>query len=148
MNQLFILRLDDQRYALRLQDVERVVPMVEITALPEAPGGVLGLINAQGRVLSVIDLRGWLNLPTRQVDLEDILVIVRTAGGMVALAVDGVEGVSDWPERTSVSGEEIAPPPVHLEGVVKLADGLVLICDLDRLLSMAAVPASGAAQGS
>ncbi|OGU10061.1 MAG: hypothetical protein A2075_12300 [Geobacteraceae bacterium GWC2_58_44] len=135
MNRLFTVRLDHQRYALRLQDVERVVRMVEITALPEAPSAVLGLINVQGRVLSVIDLRGCFNLPPREIDPEDVLVIVHTAGGMVALAADAVEGVSEWPEQATVPGEEILPAPVHLEGVVKLADGLVLICDLDRLLA-------------
>lgn len=146
MNQLFIVRLDEQRYALRLQDVERVVSMVEITALPEAPAAVLGLINAQGRILTVIDLRSCLNLPAREVDLDDVLVIVRTAAGMVALAVDGVEGVSPFPEQATVSGQEIVPAPVHLEGVVKFASGLVLICDLDQLVAAGSV-AGGAPQG-
>ena len=134
MNQLFTLRLDGQRSALRLQDVERVLRMVEITALPEAPSAVLGLINVQGRVLSVIDLRGCFNLPSREVDPDDVLVIVRTAGGNVALAADGVDGVGEWPEQATVLKEEILPVPQHLEGVVKLADGLVLICDLDEII--------------
>jgi purine-binding chemotaxis protein CheW len=135
MNQLFTLRLDGHRYALRLQDVERVVRMVEITALPEAPSAVLGLINVQGRVLSVIDLRACFNLPSREVDPEDVLVIVRTAGGEVALAADGVDGVSEWPEQSTVRTEKILPAPLHLEGVVKLPNGLVLICDLDQIIA-------------
>lgn len=134
MDRLFTLRLDQQRYALKLRDVERVLRMVEITALPEAPSAVLGLINVQGRVLSVIDLRRCLDLPPREVEPEDVLVIVRTAAGMVALAADAVEGVTERPEQATVSAQEIVPAPADLEGVVKLPDGLVLICDLDRLL--------------
>ena len=143
MNQLFTIRLDQQRFALRLQDVERVVRMVEITALPEAPSGVLGLINLQGRVLSVIDLRGYFHLPPREIEPEDVLVIVRTAGGMVALAADGVEVVGQWPEQTAVAAEESAPVPAHPEGVVKLPDGLMLICDLDRVLAGGKAPGFG-----
>jgi len=144
VNQLFTLRLDGHRYALRLQDVERVVRMVEITALPEAPSAVLGLINVQGRVLSVIDLRGCFNLPPREVDPEDVLVIVHTAAGEVALAADGVEGVSEWPEQATVFKEEILPAPQHLEGVVKLPNGLVLICDLDQIIAGRQTQDSGA----
>ena len=139
MDRLFTLRLDQQRYALKLRDVERVLRMVEITALPEAPSAVLGLINVQGRVLSVIDLRRCLDLPPREVEPEDVLVIVRTTAGMVALAADAVEGVTERPEQATVVAQEIVPAPADLEGVVKLPDGLVLICDLDRLLEMGMV---------
>ena len=148
MNQLFTLRLDQHRYALRLQDVERVVRMVEITALPEAPSAVLGLINVQGRVMSVIDLRACFGLAPREPDPDDVLVIVRAAGGMVAIAADGIEGVSEWPEQSTVQGGEIVPAPANLEGVVKLPGGLVLICDLDRLLARPEVSGAAAHPGS
>ena len=142
MTQLLVVRLDGQRYALRLQDVERVLRMVEITALPASPAAILGLINVQGRVLSVVDLRAWLHLPAREATPEDVLVIVGTAAGRVALATDGVEGVSDWPEQASILAEQIYPAPAQLEAVLKLSDGLLLICDLDRLLALgqAAIP--------
>jgi len=135
LHQLFVVRLDDHRYALPLQDVERVLRMVEITTLPEAPPTVLGVVNVQGRVLSVIDLRSCFHLPPREVIPEDILVIVHAAGGMVALAVDAVEGVSADAESTMVAAGEIVPEPAYLEGVAKLADDLVLICDLEQLLA-------------
>jgi len=140
VNQLVIVRLDEQRYALPLQEVERVVRMVEISEVPEAPAAILGLINVQGEVLSVFDLRGCLGLPVREISPEDVLVIVRTAGGKVALAADGVEVMGDWPRQTTVSREKIHSPPSYLEGVVKLAEGLLFICDLDRLLAIGAAP--------
>jgi purine-binding chemotaxis protein CheW len=145
VEQLFVMRLDQQRYALRLQDVVRVVRMVEIAGLPEATPPVVGLINVQGQVLSVVDLRACLHLPEREAALDDVLIIVRTAKGMVALAADGVEGVYAWPEEATVAGAEIHPPPLHLEGVVKQSDGLVFICDLDRLI--AAGPRQGCGGG-
>jgi purine-binding chemotaxis protein CheW len=148
LHQLFVVRLDDHRYALPLQDVERVLRMVEITALPEAPPTVLGVVNVQGRVLSVIDLRSCFHLPPREVIPEDILVIVHAAGGMVALAVDAVEGVSADAESTMVTAGEIVPEPAYLEGVAKLADDLVLICDLEQLLASDRQTASGAGHAS
>ena len=49
--------LNDQRYALRLAVVERVVQVVEFTPLPKAPEIVLGIINFEGRVVPVVDVR-------------------------------------------------------------------------------------------
>jgi len=142
VRQLFVLRMDQQRYALRLRDVDRVLRMVEITALPEPPPGVLGVINVQGRVLSVIDLRRALHLPAREVDPEDVLILVHSDGAVVALAADGVEGVSDWPEEGVVPVQEIQPPPPYVEGVAKLDAGLVPIFDLDRLLKLTTPPST------
>ena len=61
-----VFTLDRQRYALPLSVVERVVRMIEITPVPHTPDIVLGVINAQGRVIPVVDIRRRFRLPTRQ----------------------------------------------------------------------------------
>lgn len=134
MHQLLVLRLYDRRFALRLRDVERVLRMVEITALPDAPPKLLGVINLQGRVVSVIDLRRCCGLPPIEVEPEQVLVLVRRRDGKVALAADGVEGAVGWEEEVVIPAEEIQPPPLSLEGVAKLGGTLVPVLDLDRLL--------------
>ena len=134
MHQLLVLRLYDRRFALRLADVERVLRMVEITPLPGAPSTVLGVINIQGEVTSVIDLRRCCFLPPTEVGPEQVLVLVRRDGGRVALAADWVEVTVGWQEEGVVPAEEIKPAPPTLEGMAKLADGLVPVLDLDRLL--------------
>ena len=79
MDRLVVFTLDDQRYGLPLSAVERVVPMVDITPLPKAPDIVLGVVDVQGRVIPVVNLRRRLRLPERDIALTDQLVIARTA---------------------------------------------------------------------
>jgi len=133
--------LDKQRFALHLSVVERVVPVAEMTPLPDAPEVVRGVINIQGRVLPVFDVRRRLGLPSRPVRLSDHMILARTARRSVALWVDGVRGVVE-PGGEPGSAENITPaegvlPGLEtIEGVVKLEDGLVLIHDLARFLSL------------
>jgi purine-binding chemotaxis protein CheW len=131
-----LFSLDDQRYGLPLHAVDRVVHMVKVTALPRAPMIVLGVINVQGRVLPVLDLRRRLRRPARDVALTDQLIIARTASRSVALAVDAVTGVFEYCARQAVAAHDIVPGVAYTEGVVKLEDGLVLIHDLDSFLSL------------
>lgn len=145
MNQLFVVRLDEQRVALRLREVERVVRMVAITALPRAPEAVLGLIDVQGRGLPVISLRGCLGLPEREVEPEDVLIIVRTEQGTAALSADGVEGVCEAWEPGG--GRATLPAHGYLQGMVKLAGGLIPVCDLDRIVARIAEPVPGWGEG-
>jgi len=135
-NRVVVFVLGDQRYGLPLAAVERVVRMVGVTPLPQAPEIVLGVVNVQGRVIPVLNLRRRFRLPERDFALTDQLVIARTAGRPVALAADAVAGVLEYSTQQAVGACDIVPGIEYVEGVVKLADGLVLIHDLDKFLSL------------
>ena len=91
--------LDDQRYALHLGVVERVIPAVEITPLPKAPEIVLGLINIRGKIIPTLNIRRRLQLPERETELNDHFIIANTSKRTVALPAESVGGViqiSEW----------------------------------------------------
>ena len=133
---LVVFTLDDCRYGLPLELVERVVRIVEITPLPKAPDIVLGVVNVQGRVIAVADLRKRFRLNEREPLLSDQLIIARTPRRPVALVVDAVSAVAEYAEGQAAAAQAIVPGTDYIAGVVKLADGMVLIQDLGRLLSL------------
>jgi len=131
-----LFRLDGQRCALALSAVERVVRAVEITPLPKAPEIVLGVINAQGQVIPVVDARRRFRLPAREPNPDDRFIIARTARRRVVLAADAVDGVRKLADHEMVRAEQALPFASYLQGVAKMEDGLALIYDLDRFLSL------------
>ena len=135
-NEFVVFTLDDQRYALYLHAVTRVVRTVEITPLPKAPEIVRGVVNVQGQVIPVVDIRKRFRLPERETELSDQLIIASTASRSVALVVNAVEGVIELSNQKLTPPEEILPGTEYIEGVIKLEDGLVLIHDLDKFLSL------------
>lgn len=145
MGQVVVFTLDDRRYGLPLPAVERVLRMVDVTPLPKAPQIVLGVVNVQGRVIPVVDMRRRFRLPARDFALTDQLVIARTARRPVALAADAVTGVLEYSAQEAAGAPDIVPGIEYVEGVVKLPDGLVLIHDLDRFLSLEEEAALGQA---
>lgn len=135
-DQYVVFILDAQRYALHLAAVDRVVRMVHITLLSKAPDIVLGIVNMQGRVIPAINVRRRFHLPERKTALTDQLVIAHTARRAVALAVDTVTDVVECSGQDLIAAESILPAIEYLGGVVKLADGLILVHDLDTFLSL------------
>lgn len=133
---LLVFTLDEPRYALPLTAVERVARAVEVTPLPQAPRIVLGVINAQGRVIPVVDVRRRFGLPAREMRRDDRLIIARTLRRLVALVADEVTGIREIPAQELVSAKEDLPFAGCLRGVAKLEDGLVLISDLEAFLSL------------
>lgn len=134
--QLVVFSLDDSRYALPLEAVERVVRVVDITALPKAPEIILGVVNVQGRVIAVANVRKRFRLSEREPALSDQLVIARTPRRPVALIVDEVMGVLEYSQSEATPAQRIVPGIDYAAGVVKLSDGMVLIHDLGRFLSL------------
>lgn len=131
-----VFLLEESRYGLPLERVERVVRAVEITPLPRAPAVVLGVINAQGSVIPAVDPRRRFGLAPAEVSPEHQMVIARSVRRTVALLVDTVSGVAEYLASELVPPESIVPGTGHLAGVLKTDDGLILIQDLDRFLSL------------
>jgi purine-binding chemotaxis protein CheW len=133
---LVVFRLDEHRFALPLPAVERIVRSVAVTALPSVPALVLGAIDVQGRIVPVYDVRRGFRLPPRETRLTDQLVIARTTFRPVAFIVDQAEGVVERPASAIVSAAHLSSGLAHIRGVVRLADALAVIHDLDQFLSI------------
>jgi purine-binding chemotaxis protein CheW len=136
LHQLVVFTLDDRRYAVSLSIVERIVRLVEITPVPGAPEIVFGVINVEGCITPVVDIRKRFRLPARELALNDQLIIARTRKRKVALAVNTVTEVVALPTEEVVMGETILAHLDYVTGIVKRPDGLVLIPDLDMFLSL------------
>ncbi|MGR9045041.1 MAG: chemotaxis protein CheW [Gammaproteobacteria bacterium] len=136
VDQYLIFVLDGRRYALPLSAVDQVARRVEITALIKAPPIIAGVINVQGRVVPVFDIRLRFGLAERRALLTDRLIIAHTARWTVALVVDDVLDLAVCSEWNLVEADRILPQLAYVEGVVKHNDGLILIHDLERFLSL------------
>ena len=131
---MLIFTLDDQRYALRLATVERVIRAAAITPLPKAPEIALGVLDLHGQVIPVINLLLRFGLPQRETLASDQFVIARANRLTVALVVDGAESVLEGGAEAVIAPDDILAGTGFLEGVTRTEDGLVLIHDLASLL--------------
>jgi purine-binding chemotaxis protein CheW len=133
---LVLFLIEEQRYALSVAAVQRVLPMVAVSPLPHAPPITLGVINLRGAVVPVLDIRRRFGRPAHDYGLGGHLLVARTPRHTVALPVDAVLGVRE------VTAAEVTPPAAllpgigYVSGVVALADGVLYLHDLDEFLSL------------
>lgn len=136
MDQIVVFTLDELKYALPLASVIRVIHAVEIRNLPKAPAIVAGIINVNGQIIPVINVRQRFGLTSREIELDDQLVMVDTGKRQVALWVDTVGGVQSIQPQQYVSTTETLPYAQFISGVVKVEDDLILIYDLEQFLNL------------
>ena len=127
-----LFSVDEQTYALQIWEVERIVRAVEIRPLPESPPHVRGVVNIQGRVLPVIDLRARFGRPSRDVRLDDHFIVAKTSSFSVILPVDAALGSLD------ISGGSLPPEDVAkarcLRKVLTLASDMIYALDLEQVV--------------
>lgn len=134
---ILAFKLSGHDYAIPLADVERLWRMVALTPLPKAPPIVEGVINVQGRVVPVLDIRTRFRLPAKPTQPSDYLVVARAGTRRVALRVDRVVDVM------AIDGDDVedaaasVPQSEYVAGIAKMPDGLLLIHDLVAFLSEA-----------
>jgi purine-binding chemotaxis protein CheW len=133
--QIVIFTLDGLSYALPLQSVLRVIHAVEITFLPDAPEIISGVINVQGRIIPVIDIRKRFGLAEREIEPEDRMIIADTGKRQVVLIADTVPGFIELSARQIDLTSDFLQFGGNLKGIAKMEDGLILIYDLEKFLS-------------
>jgi len=91
---VLVFQVAGECYAFETTHIERVYPLLPITAIPGVPDFVVGIIAAEGGLLSVIDLRSLLDLPLLRLAEPKAIVVLRGASmefGVLAEEIIGVE---------------------------------------------------------
>lgn len=142
---LLIFRIGSQLYGLSIANVVRIIELVTIIKLPNAPRGVKGIINFHGRPVPVIDMRHLLSLPPEPYTLRTPLILAHMtfdAGQIVALVVDTVENVTEVKHEDVDIYDDIVPTGLanghtidvtYLTGVTRIEQDLVLVLDVDTI---------------
>jgi len=137
LNQLISFEVGEEEYGLEILRVKEVIRLREITRLPRAPSFVKGIINLRGDVIPLIDLRDRFGLEHRQYGAMTRVIVVDVEGRLVGMVVDAASQVVRIPD------DQIDPPPPnvgglsaeYIKGVGKLDDRLVILLNIDRILS-------------
>lgn len=138
IRQLVVFNLAGEAFGLPIERVESIIKTQSITVVPHARPYVVGVTNLRGTVLPVIDLRRRFNYPKGESDDQQRIVVVSYREEKIGLRVDAVSQV------LSIAADAIEPPPPlvtaaintsYIIGIAKVEDKLVILLDLDKVLS-------------
>jgi len=135
-DQIVEFTLDELNYAIHLNSVVRVIHAVEIRFLPEAPEIISGIINVHGRIIPVINIRKRFGLEAKEINPDNRIIIADTGKRQIALLADTVTGMRYLSPGQVAIARKTLPFAEHLSGVAKVDEGLILIYDLEKFLSL------------
>lgn len=133
-------RVGRETYGVPITSLHEIVRVPEITAVPDAPDYMEGVINLRGKIVSVIDLRKRFGQPTPELHRQNRILVVEHKGRLSGMIVDGASEVLKIPQR------DIEPAPAIIEesgldcvtGLGKCNGRLIILLDINKLLESGA----------
>jgi len=117
--------------------VQEIIRTPAITRLPRAPEFVEGIIDLRGKVIPVVDLRRRFGLEHGELGRAGRVVVVDVEGQIIGIMVDAVSEVLRVPTGAVEPPSSVVTTleSSYLRGIAKLDGRLIILLDLDRLLS-------------
>ncbi len=132
--------LGAEEYGLEILKVREIIGYIDVTAVPQTPHHVRGVINLRGQVIPVVDLRAKFGMETAEVTEQSCIIVVEIVRGSqecsMGIVVDRVQEVLD------IAGESIEETPQFgaavdtkfILGMGKIGDSVKILLDIDQVL--------------
>jgi len=145
-----------ETYGIPITALHEIVRVPEITAVPDAPEHIEGVINLRGKIVAVVDLRKRFGKPASGLDRHRRILVVEHRGRLAGMIVDSASEVLKIPE----SEIETAPAMMQeggldcVTGLGKYQGRLIILLDVNKVLTarelgneLASTEAAAAASG-
>jgi purine-binding chemotaxis protein CheW len=129
-------KLGGEEYGVEILKVREINGLMDITAVPQMPTYMKGVINLRGKIIPVVDLRLKFGLPEAE-RTDQTCIIVVDVGRDVGIIVDTVSEVLD------ITDDQVEPPPAmsaavntsFILGMGKVDESVKILLDIDHVVS-------------
>ena len=136
-----VFHLGREEFGIQVLKVREIMGIQDITAVPQTPAFVKGVINLRGKVIPVIDLRLKFGLPALEYSQRTCIIVAQVRGEtgqlLIGVVVDGVAEVLNLAdadiEDTPAFGQEAATS--YLLGMAKIKGKVKILLDIEQVLS-------------
>ena len=129
-------QLAGQDYAFRIEQIQEIVILEQVTRTPQVPAYVEGVSNLRGSIIPIINLRKLFGLEPKPVDGETRTIVVNVGARTMGCMVDMVSQVMRIPEENMRPAPETvtANGAQYIFGFARHNERLVILLDIDELL--------------
>jgi purine-binding chemotaxis protein CheW len=135
--EVLVFVLGAEEYGVDILKVQEIRGYEKVTPLPRAPAYLKGVVNLRGTIVPVIDLRIKFGMADPRYDSFTVVVILRLAGRVIGVVVDGVSDVVQLGEKDVKAAPHLGSvvDATFLAGLATKDDRMILLLDIEKLLS-------------
>jgi purine-binding chemotaxis protein CheW len=133
---LAVVELEGEFFALEFDYIREFFQALRVTPVPCCPPHVIGNVNLRGDILTVIDVRGALNMPVKPAGTAGKVVVVQLEDAVFGVLVD------EWHDVVNLAVSEILSVPGGIQaegyskGTARFQDTMMSVLDVPKLMAL------------
>jgi purine-binding chemotaxis protein CheW len=136
-NKYLFFRIAKESYGIGIKHIIEIIELQTISAVPDMPNYVKGVINLRGKVIPIIDCRLRFGMEEREYDDRNCIVVTEIDRVLIGFIVDTVEEVVEIPEKM------VEPPPrfktasgqnAYISGLGKIGEAVKILLDVEKIV--------------
>ena len=129
--------IEEESYWAALHAVSKVIRCVQLINYPGDNDNLVGLVNINGQIVPVVNIRKLLGLSSRDMELNDRIIVLESGLYRIAFMADRIETVIHLPVDKKYEAEQIFPGTEHyIQSIGRFNDKPIKICNVDALLTI------------
>ena len=128
----------NEYFGLKIEYVNEIIVIQEITQIPESEDYIKGLINLRGKIIPVIDVRIRFKQEPIEYNDRTCIVVINVKDTVVGLIVEQIAEVVEIAESdvldTPTLGHEDKQQNQYVYGIGKVGENVKLLLDPDKLI--------------
>ena len=131
LDALLVFRVGEQWFGIDVDLVHEVLPLIELSGIPAAVPGVVGLITVRDVVMPLLDLRVRLGMDAPLLRMDNVILSLRLPSGALGLLVDDADRVETvYQDEITLEEMDLS---AYLSGVVRRAETLIYVLNADTI---------------
>lgn len=135
--QIIVFSLHNEFFGFNISLIDEISEVTSLNIVPKAPDFISGVINFHGKIVAVMSLASFFNLPSQERGALSRIIVLAFPGYSIGLLVDNVREITyisdDAEESNPMEGEDFKN--IYVDMVISLGDSLVNMINLKKLLS-------------
>ena len=135
--ELLVFSLGSEEYAIDILKVQEIRGYDAVTRIANAPDFIKGVINLRGSIVPIVDLRLKFGLGDPQYNAFTVVIILNLGKRTVGMVVDGVSDVAQLGQDALRAPPEFGASvdTAYIEGLGMVGEQMIIIVDIERLMS-------------
>jgi purine-binding chemotaxis protein CheW len=127
-----------EEYGIDILRVQEIKAFSTVTAVPNTPAYIRGVMNLRGTVIPVLDLRVKFGMTNPRYDKFTVIVVIKLRSKVVGLVVDAVSDVLDIPTASIERPPELVTDAetAFIRGMATIAERLIMLVDVDQIITL------------
>lgn len=136
VSQFVAFRIENQTYAFRIEQIQEIVILSQVTKTPQVPDYVEGVANLRGSIIPIVNLRKLFGLEPQPIDVDTRTIVVNVGKRTIGCTVDtvtqvvriGKDAIHAAPETVTGHGAS------YISGFARVQEQLIVLLDVEELL--------------